>query len=129
MSELRKHLESAKREYHSQHYPGDLAAEIFPRKHIARWLIPPAAAAAIAIVAWMEITTQKNQRQVATAIHMTANPATVPTTEPSSLLGVVPMPANIDFAPPSLDFDISTPSFSLSVDEMKEKTSTTQEST
>lgn len=56
MTDLRKHLQSAKREHLAVRYPGDLAAEILSPRQSLRpllWIGPLAAAAIVMLVLWL----------------------------------------------------------------------------
>jgi len=91
MNELRKQLESARAEYESLKYPGDLGAEMLgqvnrPRQWI--WLggITTLAAAAVAMLLWIDTTTVESPTN-SNVVHI--DPTTAGTsTEQYSLSGI-----------------------------------------
>jgi hypothetical protein len=121
MSDLRKQLQSARSEYRSLQYPGDLADEMLHRK-TRRWLWPLAIAAAAAmLVIALRVEHSSQQKHLELSI-------ITPTTQSSVATdySISPQPpADMSLTPPACEFDFTPPSFSLSAD--VQKTSTTQE--
>jgi hypothetical protein len=124
MSELRKHLESARDKHRSQRYPGDLAAELLPQpRHMVLKIFTAAAAisaVAAAIVLWVGsrpivAPTGPGQRIAINTIN------TSPTTQPdddnaltvvASLASVPEFPEDVPMAPSFEGTDVPmAPSF------------------
>jgi hypothetical protein len=154
MSDLRKQLESACREYDSARYPGDLGDELLApsRGNDGNHRITPqewriratvaALAAAIMIVVWLfpmmrssrtaelaqstEQTVEQGEQEA--AVQLSLDDARRGLSMPS-----LSSPAEqIDFTPASPDFSFSSPSITLidyeSQQDQEQQTSTTQES-
>jgi len=123
MSDLRKKLQSAREEYRSQRYPGDLAAELLPevssrRTTVLKILTAAAAVSGIAAAILLWVTSRSPLAPTAPA-----SPVAVRTTQPTdeddavmpvtALAAVPEFPQDIPMAP-SLDSSDDTrmaPSF------------------
>ena len=130
MSDLRKQLDAARREYREMRYPGDLASDVLrPVRHWGRWLAVGgaiAAAAAIALVIRLQLAEQPTTgivqaTETTSEMSLTALP----------VVSLAELPAGLQLSPPAYDFSISPPSFSLVSDESEnsQEPSTTQETT
>jgi hypothetical protein len=136
MSDLRKQLESAKSEYRSLQYPGDLAADISHRHRSMIHRLAPfaalAAAAIVMIILGFSMSRVDHRQLVKLTTGSQSTIKVEPTTNPVSsetLLDSLDDLSGMSVVPPGYSFDISLPSFSLTADEQNNKTSTTQEST
>ena len=145
MSNLRKQLETAKREYRQARYPGDLVADVLPPvRHTARWmwnLGAVAAAAAMIVFAVRLRPTDSTSTQPPLAIEVPAQPAVVQEQLTEVSLSDLPAisvpagPSNLDMrgtdemnmAPAAPDFSFSVPTFSLLEDQQSTQSSSTQE--
>lgn len=137
MSDLRKQLEAAAKEYRATQYPGDLANDLLnlePSTRRSFWALFPlglAAAAAIAVGAWVFRSMPEQNIEVAIVPQETEIEEV-----PEVSLGSVEVPSftelsfeGIDLAPAVPDWSFSAPSFSMQEIEFTEEQdgSTTQE--
>jgi hypothetical protein len=130
MSRLRKKLESARREYRSAHYPGDLSADVLrPARHWGRWVGLAGALAAAALV-MLAIVLHNRPQPPQLAEDVTRDPdiameetyVSIPPAFSPSEMG-----SEQALTVPASDFSFSMPTITFVEDESTQETSTTQE--
>lgn len=106
MTQLRKQLDLAREVHQSQHYPGDLAMDVLPRRGrplrlFAASFVAGALAAGIVLVVWL-----RSPQVPGTVIE--PSPPSVVAAEP----GVPSFPEELPIIPPSYSFELpAVPSF------------------
>lgn len=137
MSELRKHLQSAKGEYESLHYPGDLGSRILGHPRAAssgRWVVGAifAAAAALFLTLWLnlpqpKVTPRNEVVQVEEEFDYTDSELGDTEEYVYTDLPVLSFPAipdEVELTPPAPSFSVAVPSFSLLGEQTSEQEST-----
>ena len=129
MSDLRNQLDSARREYESIRYPGDLGAEILPPlRHTTRRIWNFAAVAAIAAMVVLAVRLRMVGRDPLDGTVGTGEEEVVELSLGNvPAVSVLELSAGTDLTPDAPGFSFSAPSFSIIADEQPDETSTTQE--